>query len=697
MTAKVRVWSSLSGVALLAALTLMSGVEHASGASVPALAPTVTPSAPSTSTSTSTTASVFGEEFVKYYSVAQTDQGRPESLTEIAGRLLGATGRAKEIYHLNTGRQQPDGGTLTDAMLLRAGWYLVLPWDAVGDGVRYGLLPTEPGAASVTSAPPSQAPSQAPPSQAPSQAPPSQAPPAQVPPPAQIPPPSAGAPANPGTPAPPASSGPAVPAKPGNDQPPADAPVDPKPPAAGQTSPAIGGQTPPATGDEPGKDGQPAAPGSCTSSGPPRSDSHWAYDRMATDQAWGRTQGEGVLVAVIDSGVDADAPELNGRVAIGADIPAGTERGNTDCLGSGTAMAGIVAAAPGTAAAADVDSQMSGLAPAATILPLRVVNETLRSKPADAATAIEVAASAGARVVTLGAYVDLADPAVLGALKSALAHDVVVVAPAPTVPTGDASAAPTPKLEGLLLVGGVGPDGQPAANYRPGTVDVIAPGIDVASLGTSGSGARASSGSQYAAAFVAGAVTLVRSAYPNLNAAQAVHRIKATAERAGQDGPDAAVGWGMINPNAAVTMQLVAETQVIRTGGGGTSPMRALTIGLVVVTGLAAVAVLARRSPSRVAGAANATSATAKIRTESGGGAEPAGAAASGVPGAGSSGPAAGPIGAVRTGTGDPASAVTPNATAPGARLVGSDDQPGSAGPPDDGSSSTGSTTPVRR
>ncbi|MFI6784705.1 S8 family serine peptidase [Micromonospora sp. NPDC050276] len=661
VTAKVRVWSSLSGVALLAALTLMSGVGQASGASVPALTPPATPSAPSTS--------AFGEEFVKYYAVTQTDQGRSESLTEIAGRLLGATGRAKEIYHLNTGRRQPDGGTLTDNMLLRAGWFLVLPWDAVGDGVRYGLLPTEPATASSTSTGPS-----------------------------RVPPPAAGAPAHPGGPASPATSGPAVPAKPGTGQPPAGTPAKPKPPAAGQTSPAIGGQTPPAVGHQPGKGGKPGGPGSCTSSGPPGSDSHWAYDRMATDQAWGRTQGEGVLVAVIDSGVDADTPELNGRVAVGADVPAGTERGNTDCLGSGTAMAGIVAAAP-SAPAAGVDSRVSGLAPAATILPLRVVSETLRTEPADAATAIEVAASAGARVVTLGAYVDLTDPVVLGALKSALAHDVVVVAPVPIALAGDANAAPTPKLDGLLLVGGVGPDGQPAANYRPDTVDVIAPGIDVASLGTSGSGVRASSGSQYAAAFVAGAVTLVRSAHPNLTAAQVAHRIKATAERAGQDGPDPLVGWGMINPNAAVTMQLAAETQVIRASGGGTSPLWALTVGLVVVTGLTAVAVLARRSPSRVAEAAAGISAGATIRTMPGSGAESARGTAGGVPGAGSSGPAAGPIGGEPAGSvaGDPASTAALNAAVSGTPLAAPGNQPDSPDSPDAGSSPTGSTAPVRR
>ncbi|GIJ26364.1 hypothetical protein Vqi01_15260 [Micromonospora qiuiae] len=551
MTAKVRAWARLSGcLALLAVLAPTAGPAPALGAST--LAATAAAPLPSPS---------FGQEFVKFYVVTEADQGRPEGLVEIAARLLGATGRAAEIYHLNAGRRQPDGGKLTDGMRLRSGWLLVLPWDAVGHDVRYGVLPTE----------------------------------------------GAAAPSSPPTPV--------------------------------------------------------------------RTGADWAHDRMAVDQAWGRTHGAGILVAVVDSGVDADVPQLSGRVTVGADIPAGTERGNIDRLGSGTAMAGIVAAAP----ARPDDSRVVGLAPAAMILPLRVVDKTPEAKPTDAATAIEVAASAGARVITLGAYVDPTDEMVLDAVKSALAHDVVVVAPAPTVPVADAETPAVPKLNGLLLVGGVGPDGQPAANHRPDTVDVLAPGIDVASLGTRGSGIRSSSGTQYAAAFVAGAAALVRSAYPNLNATQVAHRIKATAEGAGQDEPDPLAGWGMINPNAAVTVALAAETPLAAAPEAGASPLRALTIGIVVVAGLAAVALLARRSPERIAEAVATTATTAAGAR--GAGAETS-AAADEIPGADRAQPAAGPIGA------PPAGAVDTDRERSRARVE--DGRPGTASRPEAGPTASG-------
>ncbi|RKR86746.1 subtilase family protein [Micromonospora pisi] len=669
MTAKVRAWSSVLGcLALLAVLTQTTRSDQAQGAEASpwlvqvattpsASTPPSASAAPSTSATSGgsaavprpTPATAASDEYVKYYPVTTADQGAPKSLTEIAGRLLGTTGRAKEIYHLNVGRTQPDGQALTDSMQLRAGWLLVLPWDAVGEGVRYGLLPTEaPGPETAPSSPPAAAPQGTVPSVASSASPqrPTNAPSAPPSPtatqasgssanaqPPAVPP----APPTPARPpaAPPASAQPpAVP--PASAQPPAVPPAPPasaQPPAVPAAPPASAPAAPPAN-STPGKDVKPAPNEQCAVSTPTGTNSGWAHERMAADQAWGRTQGEGVLVAVIDSGVDASLPELSGRVAVGADIPTGSGRGNTDCLGSGTAMASIVAASPaGTAAAPG--NQMVGLAPAATILPLRVVHNAPKSEPVDAATAIQVAVSAGAKVVALGAYVDLTNPAVRDAIESALDHDVVVVASAPTV---EADVSPQPGLPGLLRVGGVGAEGQPAANYRTAEVDVTAPGIDVASLGVSGSGARASSGSQYAVAFVAGAVTLVRSAFPNLDAAQVVHRIKATADRAGHDDPDPVTGWGMINPNAAVTMVLAEEAKAVGTdGGGGPGPIRVLTIAMVVVIGLAAVAVLARRSSA----AAAAAGAAPDVRAVGRAGVPPG----AGTPGGDDAAPGAGGLG----------------------------------------------------
>ena len=79
---------------------------------------------------------------VKYYAVAASFAGKPENLSEIALRFLGDAARSNEIFDLNVGRKQPDGGALSNPDSLHQGWFLILAWDAVGDGVRYGELPT---------------------------------------------------------------------------------------------------------------------------------------------------------------------------------------------------------------------------------------------------------------------------------------------------------------------------------------------------------------------------------------------------------------------------------------------------------------------------------------------------------------------------------------------------------------------------
>ncbi|GAA4264005.1 hypothetical protein GCM10022255_113680 [Dactylosporangium darangshiense] len=472
MAAKVRTWSALVGC-----LVMLAAVTNSGRAAAEPVAP----------------GGGAAAQYAKYYTVGSSYQGAPENLAEIASRFLGTAARSVEIFRLNAGRPQPDGQVLTDSEQVHAGWSLVLPWDAVGNGVLLGLPP-----------------------------------------------------------------GGAVPA----------APLQGAVPSAGA---GAGAQTGPA----------PSGPGStsalCTSlATEPREESFWAYERMAADRAWRRTRGDGVLVAVVDSGVDGRLPQLNGRVAPGANIPGGTGRGDTDCLGSGTAMAGIVAARRVDGNQAE-DDRMTGMAPAAVILPLQVVDASSHSDPKYAATAIEVAVSAGAKVIALGSYVDVTNAAVLAAIKVALSHDVVVVAPALTGSEGSASP---PGPGGLLWVGGVGPDGQPAANYRSGGVDVIAPGIDVATLGIGGARVRASSGSQYAVAFAAGVVALIRSAFPHLNATQVVHRIEATAIGT------ADTGTGMVNAGAAVTVVLGEEDRTA-SDGGWSGAVRTSAVALLVVLGLA--------------------------------------------------------------------------------------------------------------
>ncbi|MFY1616220.1 S8 family serine peptidase [Micromonospora sp. WMMD736] len=518
MTAKVRAWSSLFGcVTLVAALGQSTGADE--GVAVPAsvtmaaaVSPTPTPSA--------TGGTAPHTALTKYYVVVAGQNG-PESLAEIAGRLLGTASRTEEIYRLNVGRPQSDGQSLTMSKQLRVGWSLILPWDAVGDGVRVGQLPTA---------------------------------------------------------APPGGTGPGTPP-----------PPPPAPPRGGT-----------------------ATSGPCANPLPPRADAGWAQERMTPDQAWERTRGGGVLVAVVDSGVDAATVELDGRVAVGADIPAGSGRGDIDCLGSGTAMASIIGArAPKSGGrSATRGTPVVGIAPEATILPLRVVGESPQSKAADAATAIQVAVSAGARVIALGTFVDVADAAVLEAITQAAQHDVVLIAPAAT----DGSTPPSGPsgLESLLRVGGFGAEGQPAAKYQPAGVDVAAPGIDVGAIGANGAGMRTGSGSQYAVAFVAGAAALVRSAHPDLSASQVVKRIKATAEYAGRPDPDPVTGWGMVNANAAVTTALATEVKPAPGDSGGLPTGRLLSLAVLVTAGLSGAALLLRRPSAPLTAAGDGATATAR-------------------------------------------------------------------------------------
>ncbi|MFC0097792.1 S8 family serine peptidase [Micromonospora marina] len=444
------------------------------------------------------------EPYVKYYVVTARHQGQPENLTEIARRFLGSGERSAEIYQLNTGRVQPDGARLTDPVTLRAGWYLVLPWDAVGPGVEYGQLPAarKPSAGPAPTRSPSARPD--------------------------------------GSPSPSAS------------------------PTASR-SPA---------------DGRPAA--RCTATTASSSRSEWAQLRMAADSAWTLTRGNGIKVAVVDSGVDAGLQQLSGRVAVGADVTVGNGRGDEDCLGSGTAMAGIIAADD------SVEGNPVGLAPDATVVPVRMVRSSGDARPADAATALEVAVSTGASVVALGSRVDLADPAVAASLATVLEHDVVVVAGAPVKPTTLPSPSGGSRRGALVLTGGVGAGGQLAEKYLDGAVEVVAPGIEVATLGVGGGKVVGNTGTEFAVAFVAGEAALIRAAQPDLTAAQVEERIRSTADPVGgqvAEG-DPRYGSGMINPAASVAPSVEGrDPAAAEANRGGAGTLIAVLLGLALVFG----------------------------------------------------------------------------------------------------------------
>ncbi|MDG6101041.1 type VII secretion-associated serine protease mycosin [Dactylosporangium aurantiacum] len=273
--------------------------------------------------------------------------------------------------------------------------------------------------------------------------------------------------------------------------------------------------------------------------------------------------GRGVTVAVIDSGVDARHPQLQGVVRAGPDqLDGGGSL--VDCVGHGTGVAGIIAARPVPG------SPLHGLAPGATILALRVselveledgTTAGRRGTPAGVAAAIRAAVERGAGVINLSlvSYQDSAD--VREAVRFAVAHDVVLVAAAGNR-FAEGNRTPFPAAyEGVIGVGAVGPDGQRLPGSQTGPyVDLVAPGGRIVTTATP-QGLTTVEGTSFAAPYVAAAAALLRQYRPEMTAAQVAARLAATAD-GGAAGPG--FGAGVLNPYRALTEETGGQPQ--RTG-----------------------------------------------------------------------------------------------------------------------------------
>lgn len=321
------------------------------------------------------------------------------------------------------------------------------------------------------------------------------------------------------------------------------------------------------------------------------------------DEAWKFSRGAGQRVAVIDTGVFRH-PRLS--VIPGGDYVSSGD-GTSDCDGHGTQVAGIIAAKQSS------DDGFAGVAPDASIIAIR--QSSANYGPADSQQASSSApvlpegASQGAgdvttlaravvRAVNLGATVinisvsacgaagaDLGDRALGAAVKSAYDRNVVVVAAADNTSTGscaqNAAAAqggrdsdpwdtvstkssPAWFTPYVVSVGAVEDDGAPAAFSLAGPwVTVAAPGRDMESLNTAVTPAIIDgretdkapdpiTGTSFAAPLVSGLAALIRSRFPQLTARQVIDRITRTAHHPA-DGRDGAVGYGLIDPVAALT------------------------------------------------------------------------------------------------------------------------------------------------
>ncbi|QES40591.1 type VII secretion-associated serine protease mycosin [Streptomyces venezuelae] len=306
----------------------------------------------------------------------------------------------------------------------------------------------------------------------------------------------------------------------------------------------------------------------------------WALDALHTGRAWQTTKGQGITVAVLDTGIDDEHPDLEGNVLEGTDMVGfGAGRGDRPWARHGTAMAGIIAGHGHGEGRAD---GVLGVAPEAKILPIRVILEDgdpARKKARNTrgnalAEGIRWAADHGADVINLSLGDDSKsahpEPAEDAAVQYALKKGVAVVASAGNGgERGDHISYPA-AYPGVIAATAVDENGARASfSTRRWYATVAAPGDDIV-IADPDRKYYEGWGTSAASAFVSGAVALIRAAHPGLKPAQIKEVLEDTARDAPSGGRDDSRGFGLIDPAAALDRAARTEPQGQRTATYGT-------------------------------------------------------------------------------------------------------------------------------
>ena len=290
----------------------------------------------------------------------------------------------------------------------------------------------------------------------------------------------------------------------------------------------------------------------------------WAWEKIKAPAAWGFSSGEGILIAIVDSGTDLDHPDLASKVRTDIDWDYVNDDGVADDdYGHGTHVSGSAAAAT------DNGVGIAGLGWEATILPLKILNDEGNGYDDDLAQAIRDAADKGAHVINMSLGADSPCPeTVQQAVDYAYARGVVLVAAAGNS-LGNTEIFPA-NCEHVLGVAATQINDAIAYYSNYGNhVSVAAPGSEIYSTGwVNDSRSFCTSGYCYkwgtsmATPHVAGLAALLLARYPSYTPDQIASAILDNAEDLGATGWDEHYGCGRINASEALSV-----------GAHGSSPL----------------------------------------------------------------------------------------------------------------------------
>ena len=279
----------------------------------------------------------------------------------------------------------------------------------------------------------------------------------------------------------------------------------------------------------------------------------YGLQKIRAPLAWGKVRGGGVDIAIVDSGISDDHPDLERKISAEADcINDSAEdlgcvegRGEAgDESGHGTKVSGVAAAGTNN------KEGIAGTCPNCKILAAKSLNADLLGTASDIAGGITWATNEGAEVINLSLAAEEADsPQIKRSINRARKAGAVVVAAAGNYGKNSKTVYPAAYRD-VIAVAATDRNDRRAKNSSTGDwVDVTAPGVGI--LSTNGSsGYKKDGGTSYSSPFVAGVAGLLAAQGRSPNEIR--RRINSTARDLGPRGKDEEYGRGLVDAAAAV-------------------------------------------------------------------------------------------------------------------------------------------------
>lgn len=302
--------------------------------------------------------------------------------------------------------------------------------------------------------------------------------------------------------------------------------------------------------------------------------SQWHLPKIGANAAWDAARGDGVTIAILDTGVDALHPDLLARMVPGWNIYDNNSN-TSDVYGHGTKVAGAAAASMSNGVG------VSGVAGNARIMPIRISGIDGSASLSAMAQGLTWAADKGARVANIS-YLS-ADSAAVNSAASYMKSKGGLVTTSAGNSGVDQNIAATSSM--IPVSATDGSDVKTSWSSYGVFVAMSAPGAGIYTT-TNGGGYAAVSGTSFSSPITAGVVALMMSANPSLSSSAVEKLLFSTAVDLGTAGRDSLYGYGRVDAAAAVQAALSAVS-VVDTSAPAASISAPL--GSSTVSGLVAV------------------------------------------------------------------------------------------------------------